>query len=60
MLSLGVPEQIVRKISGHSPGSKEFYRYVHWAQAYQDKATEHVFEKLSMSPGTQLLTNQMR
>ena len=47
MLSLGVPEQIVRKISGHSPGSKEFYRYVSWAQSYQDKETEKMFEKLS-------------
>ena len=47
MLSLGVPEQVVRKISGHAPGSKEFYRYVFWAQTYQDKETEKMFEKLS-------------
>ena len=46
MLSLGVPEQVVRKISGHAPGSKEFYRYVLWAQTYQDQETEKVFEKL--------------
>jgi len=46
MLSLGVPEQIVRKISGHSPGSKEFYRYVSWAQSYQDKETEKMFSRL--------------
>ncbi len=46
MLSLGVPEQVVRKISGHAPGSKEFYRYVSWAQSYQDKETEKMFEKL--------------
>ncbi len=46
MLSLGVPEPIVRKISGHAPGSKEFYRYVFWAQSYQDKETEKMFEKL--------------
>src|SRR5262249_43822283 len=30
MLALGVPEQIVRRISGHSPSGKEFYRYVSW------------------------------
>lgn len=48
MLSLGVPEQIVRKISGHSPGSKEFYRYVSWAQSYLDKETEKMFEKLEL------------
>jgi integrase len=46
MLSLGVPEPVVRKISGHAPGSKEFYRYVSWAQTYQDKETEKMFEKL--------------
>jgi intergrase/recombinase len=46
MLSLGMPEQVVRKISGHAPGSNEFYRYVLWAQTYQDQETEKMFEKL--------------
>ena len=46
MLSLGVPEQVVRKISGHSPGSKEFFRYVSFAQSYQDQETHKMFEKL--------------
>lgn len=46
MLSLGMPEQVVRKISGHAPGSKEFYRYVLWAQTYQDQETEKMFAKL--------------
>jgi integrase len=46
MLSLGVPEQVVRKVSGHSPSGKEFYRYVAWAQAYQDQETEKMFDKL--------------
>lgn len=46
MLSLGMPEHIVRKISGHSPMSKEFFRYVALAQSYQDKETAVVFEKL--------------
>ncbi|MET0394559.1 MAG: hypothetical protein ABW019_15545, partial [Chitinophagaceae bacterium] len=46
MLSLGVPEQVVRKISGHSASGKEFYRYVSWAQTYQDQETEKMFEKL--------------
>jgi len=46
MLSLGVPEQIVRKISGHAPNSKEFYRYVHWSQTYQDQETEKMFKRL--------------
>ena len=47
MLSLGVNEQLVRKISGHAPGSKEFYRYVSWAQSYQDQETERMFARLT-------------
>jgi integrase len=46
MLSLGVPEQVVRKISGHSPMSKEFFRYVAVAQTYQDQEIAKMFEKL--------------
>lgn len=46
MLSLGVPEQVVRKISGHSASGKEFYRYVLWAQTYQDGEMESMFAKL--------------
>ncbi len=46
MLCLGMNEQLVRKISGHSPDGKEFYRYVLWAQAYQDQESQKMFEKL--------------
>jgi len=46
MLCLGMPEQVVRKISGHAPGTKEFYRYVFWAQAYQDSESEKMFALL--------------
>lgn len=46
MLSLGMPEQLVRRISGHAPNSKEFFRYVSWAQTYQDQETERMFEQL--------------
>ena len=46
MLSLGVPEQVVRKISGHAPNSKEFYRYVVWAQTYQDQEVDKMFARL--------------
>jgi len=49
MLSLGVPEQVVRKISGHSAVGKEFYRYVSWAQTYQDQETGKMFDKLQQS-----------
>jgi integrase len=46
MLCLGMPEHLVRKISGHSPMSKEFFRYVALAQVYQDKETQTMFDKL--------------
>jgi site-specific recombinase XerD len=46
MLCLGMPEQLVRRVSGHAPNSKEFYRYVLWAQTYQDQETEKAFDKL--------------
>ena len=46
MLSLGVPEQVIRKISGHATGGKEFFKYVAVAQTYQDKETEKLFERM--------------
>jgi hypothetical protein len=46
MLCLGMPEQLVRRVSGHAPNSKEFYRYVAWAQTYQDQETEKAFSQL--------------
>ena len=46
MLCLGMPEHVVRKISGHTPGTKEFYRYVLLAQTYQDSEAERMFAKL--------------
>ncbi|HNU34431.1 MAG TPA: tyrosine-type recombinase/integrase [Bacteroidia bacterium] len=46
MLCLGMPENYVRKISGHSDGSKEFYRYVEYAQSYIDSAIDIMFAKL--------------
>jgi len=47
MLSLGMNEQAVRKISGHAPGSKEFYRYVSYAQTLMDSETKSVHEKMA-------------
>ena len=47
MLSLGMTEFMVRKISGHSANSKEFFRYVALSQTYIDKETEALFERLS-------------
>ena len=47
MLRLGMPDQVVRKISGHAANSKEFYRYVEFAQEYVDEHTDKMFEKLA-------------
>lgn len=47
MLRLQMPEYLVRKISGHSAGSKEFHKYVAISQNYLDTETDRVFEKLS-------------
>lgn len=47
MLRMGMPEQAVRKISGHAPNSKEFFKYVEFSQAYIDEHTDKVFEKLT-------------
>jgi len=46
LLILGMPEHLVRKISGHSFSSSSFNRYVHYAQAYIDKEIDKVHEKL--------------
>ncbi len=47
MLSLGMNEQMVRQISGHAANSKEFFRYVSFAQNYIDTEIDLVHEKLS-------------
>lgn len=46
LLILGMPEHLVRKISGHSYASNSFNRYVHYAQAYIDKEIDKVHLKL--------------
>lgn len=47
MLSLGMNEQMVRQISGHAANSKEFYRYVSFAQNYVDTEIDMVHQKLN-------------
>jgi len=46
MLRLGMEEGSVRRISGHSPQSKEFYKYVAFSQSFMDRETDKVFERL--------------
>lgn len=47
MLSLGMNEQAVRQISGHATNSKDFYRYVAFAQTYIDTEIDLMHEKLN-------------
>jgi integrase len=44
LLIHGMPEPLVRKISGHAPGSKEFYKYVQYSESFLDKETDRVFD----------------
>lgn len=46
MLILGMSETLVRKVSGHSLHSKDFFRYVNYSESFIDKETDKVFEKL--------------
>jgi integrase len=46
LLIHGMPEPLVRKISGHAPGSKEFYKYVQYSETFLDNETDKVFSQL--------------
>jgi integrase len=46
LLMLGVPETMVRRISGHAAGSKEFYRYVQVVQEYLDEKVRNAYSEL--------------
>lgn len=48
LLTLGMPELLVRKISGHSPNSKEFYRYVNFAQLYIDNGIDKIYDQMKL------------
>lgn len=47
MLNMGMPEHLVRRISGHSQSSKEFFRYVQYSQVHIDKELDKVFEQMN-------------
>lgn len=46
LLIHGMPEPLVRKISGHAPGSKEFYKYVQYSETFLDNETDRVFSRM--------------
>lgn len=51
LLLLGVEENMVRRISGHAPGSKEFYKYVAIVQDYLNDNVKLAHKKLlEMTP----------
>lgn len=51
LLMAGVPEHAVRRISGHAPNSKEFFRYVRYSQQFLDEYTDKVFDGLAGARG---------
>jgi len=48
MLILGMPEHLVRKVSGHSNNSRAFFRYVNYAQSFLDNEINKVHQKLEL------------
>lgn len=49
LLMNGMPEHMVRRISGHSANSAEFYRYVQYSQNYIDTETEKAFNRIGFN-----------
>jgi integrase len=50
LLLMGVEETVVRTISGHAPGSREFFRYVAYVQGYLDKQVVNAYRMLMDKP----------
>ncbi|HSI91207.1 MAG TPA: site-specific integrase [Adhaeribacter sp.] len=50
LLLLGVEEPVVRSLSGHAPGSREFYRYVAFVQSYLDRQVMDAHRRLMENP----------
>lgn len=46
LLILGVPELVVRQLSGHAAGSKEFYKYISIANDYTNQQLKQAHQKL--------------
>lgn len=47
MLCAGMPEYVVRKVSGHTSNSKSFFRYVDLAQKLMDREIDKLFDRLT-------------
>jgi integrase len=46
LLTLGMPELLVRRISGHSKNSTSFLRYVEFSQNFMDNEIDKIYSKL--------------
>lgn len=46
MLMSGVPEHVVKKISGHAANSHSFYRYINYTQSYVNNEIDKMHELL--------------
>jgi len=57
LLSLQMPEHLVKKISGHAPDSREFHKYVAVSQQYLDSETDKIYEKIEGQKQGFLLQN---
>lgn len=53
LLRRGVPENIVRAISGHAPGSKEFYKYVSLSKNWMEQEVLNAWSYLTPSKDSQ-------
>jgi integrase len=47
MLIMGMPEHMVKMVSGHSKGSRDFYRYINLVQPYLDKEIDKVHLRMA-------------
>lgn len=59
LLSRGVSEIIVRKLSGHSSNSKEFFKYVNYAQKQIDEEVESALDFLDPHKNLQLKSTEI-
>lgn len=50
LLTLGMPENLVKHISGHAGDSKSFHRYVAYSQTYMTEELDKIFAKMKPDP----------
>jgi hypothetical protein len=48
MLIYGITETVVKKISGHSPARKAYYRFVNFVQPYIDQEIKYILTPIKL------------